>query len=545
MTKKFLKKTFDIEKKQNIANFNFIFLIILLSTISISSILNTKNIFNNTKNHLNKKYNFLDKSFLNNNIQLFNINKKQNLSLATQNDIDNLNFKKEIFKKNIYFLEENNFLNKNDIKNLLITLNNFKVLNNNFFNLDSLIIFNKTNENNLLKEIIIKLDDFRCLKISISNNEERFKIEKILAKNKIIDLANIEANNEYDYKDNVIINQNFNTYEIFENIGLDNKYKNNSEIILLEEEIENDIKLKFILNKLNIGANNIGSISTIINNKDIKNKKNNIKKIDIKDNASINKKIKFKAIVVKHNKKNIDKNNSFENKNNDLKKISYSTLNYNNISKISNSESENQLIYFSINDKKYYLFKNSKTNKYYYDENGNSLHSNRMFNIPINGKYRISSNFGMRFHPILKYTRMHTGVDLAIRHGHPVHAPANGYVEFAGRKGGYGNYIVINHGNSYKTAYGHLYKFDKKIKPGKFISQNQLIAYVGNTGTSSGPHLHYEMIIRNKFVNPLTNNLYIKDKLNKSDMNKFKKTIDMINKYSQNIQTETNKNFVI
>ena len=149
--------------------------------------------------------------------------------------------------------------------------------------------------------------------------------------------------------------------------------------------------------------------------------------------------------------------------------------------------------------------------------------------MPLDGNYRISSPFGMRIHPILHYRRMHTGVDLAIRHGYPIKAPANGKIEFLGHKGGYGKYIVINHKNGYKTGYGHLSGFSQNIKYGSNVSSGMLIGYVGNTGTSSGPHLHYEIIKNGQFVNPLTNNPSIPEKLSREDLKRFKKQIEKIN----------------
>ena len=115
--------------------------------------------------------------------------------------------------------------------------------------------------------------------------------------------------------------------------------------------------------------------------------------------------------------------------------------------------------------------------------------------------YRISSRFTYgRMHPILKIRRPHLGIDYAAPSGTPVQAVADGTVRFAGKKGGYGNYIEIRHANSYTTMYGHLKGFAKGIKAGKKVKQGQTIGYVGSTGLSTGPHLDFRVKEKNKFV---------------------------------------------
>ncbi len=125
-----------------------------------------------------------------------------------------------------------------------------------------------------------------------------------------------------------------------------------------------------------------------------------------------------------------------------------------------------------------------------------------LMKTPIDGA-RITSNFGMRFHPVLGYTRMHRGVDFGAPQGTPVMASGNGVVEFKGWHGGHGNYIRIRHGSPYKTAYGHLSRYARGIKVGTRVRQGQVIAYVGSTGISTGPHLHYEVLVHDEQVNPL------------------------------------------
>jgi murein DD-endopeptidase MepM/ murein hydrolase activator NlpD len=117
---------------------------------------------------------------------------------------------------------------------------------------------------------------------------------------------------------------------------------------------------------------------------------------------------------------------------------------------------------------------------------------------------RISSGFSMRSHPISGGWKAHKGVDFAAATGTPIRATADGTIDFAGRKGGYGNFIEIKHWASYTTAYAHLSRFAKGIKRGTKVRQGDLIGYVGSTGWSTGPHLHYEFRVANQARNPMT-----------------------------------------
>lgn len=186
------------------------------------------------------------------------------------------------------------------------------------------------------------------------------------------------------------------------------------------------------------------------------------------------------------------------------------------------------LLYFSVGTKKYkkkYYLHKKNNQKFYYDEKGVGNGSKSLFAEPIKGNYRISSNFGMRKHPILRYTRMHTGVDMAIAYGHPIKAAGDGIVSFAGVRGGYGKYIIINHAMGYKTAYGHLANFSSGLRPGKVVKQGDVIGNVGMTGITSGPHLHYELIKNNQFVHPLGSSPKLSEKLSYSELKDFKRNI--------------------
>ena len=141
-----------------------------------------------------------------------------------------------------------------------------------------------------------------------------------------------------------------------------------------------------------------------------------------------------------------------------------------------------------------------ETNKIdYFDENGKSMRKTLM-KTPINGA-RLSSSFGKRKHPILGFTKMHTGTDFAAPTGTPILASGDGVVVRAQWCGGGGNCVKIRHNRVYQTVYAHMSKFGRGIKKGTKVKQGQIIGYVGSTGLSTGPHLHYEVIENGKKIN--------------------------------------------
>jgi murein DD-endopeptidase MepM/ murein hydrolase activator NlpD len=113
------------------------------------------------------------------------------------------------------------------------------------------------------------------------------------------------------------------------------------------------------------------------------------------------------------------------------------------------------------------------------------------------------SSFGVRRHPILGYMKMHTGVDWSAPHGTPIYASGNGIVEKVGWESGYGKYVRIRHANGYETAYGHMTAFARGIDEKVRVRQGQIIGFVGSTGLSTGAHLHYEILVNGRFVDPM------------------------------------------
>jgi len=137
----------------------------------------------------------------------------------------------------------------------------------------------------------------------------------------------------------------------------------------------------------------------------------------------------------------------------------------------------------------------------YFQANGESS-TKFLMKTPINGA-RLSSRFGKRRHPISGYTRLHKGTDFAAPTGTPIYAAGNGVVERASRYGGYGHYVRIRHQKGYKTAYAHMSRYGRGIRSGRTVRQGQIIGYVGSTGASTGPHLHYEVYKNGKPVDAM------------------------------------------
>ena len=152
-------------------------------------------------------------------------------------------------------------------------------------------------------------------------------------------------------------------------------------------------------------------------------------------------------------------------------------------------------------DNSLYYF-DSKNSEGHYDKSGKSVQK-ALMKTPINGA-RLSSSFGMRKHPIDGFNKMHRGTDFAAPMGTPIMASGNGVIKKAGWCGGGGNCVVIKHNSTYQTVYAHMSKFAMGIRKGTRVKQGQTIGFVGSTGKSTGPHLHYEVIVNGKRINSQT-----------------------------------------
>ena len=189
-------------------------------------------------------------------------------------------------------------------------------------------------------------------------------------------------------------------------------------------------------------------------------------------------------------------------------------------------------IYFAeiqLHNHSYELYRFENENKKlvgYFDSKGKSA-TKALMKTPINGA-RLSSGYGMRKHPILGYNKKHQGVDFAAPIGTPIMAAGTGHIEFVGNNGGAGKYIRIKHMNGYKTAYAHLSEYASGINKNVKVKQGQTIGYVGSTGLSTGPHLHYEVWFNGKRINPMTMKLPSGKKLEDNDLEIFLKLKEKI-----------------
>jgi murein DD-endopeptidase MepM/ murein hydrolase activator NlpD len=156
----------------------------------------------------------------------------------------------------------------------------------------------------------------------------------------------------------------------------------------------------------------------------------------------------------------------------------------------------------------------------YFDESGVSA-TKALLKTPVSGA-RLTSGFGMRRHPLLGYSKMHTGIDFGVPYGTPIRAAGSGVVERAGRNGAYGVTVELQHNGNYETLYAHMSKLAAGIRPGVRVNQGQIIGYVGSTGRSTGPHLHYEVRLKERPINPARINVAGGRKLTGKELAQFK-----------------------
>jgi len=185
----------------------------------------------------------------------------------------------------------------------------------------------------------------------------------------------------------------------------------------------------------------------------------------------------------------------------------------------------------SLGSLKLFRFDSDNGKIEYFDESGKSA-KKLLMKTPVDGA-RLSSGFGLRKHPILGYNVKHRGVDFAAPKGTPIYAAGDGIIEKKGWNGAYGKYIRIRHANNFKTAYAHLSKFNKI--PGGRVKQRQIIGYVGSTGRSTGPHLHFEILKNNTRINPQKLKLPSGRKLKDEELQRFIETKDTIYRKIDNL----------
>ena len=164
----------------------------------------------------------------------------------------------------------------------------------------------------------------------------------------------------------------------------------------------------------------------------------------------------------------------------------------------------------------------------WYDQEGNSA-ARTLIRTPITGA-RLSSSFGQRKHPVSGFNAMHKGVDFAAPLGTPIIAAGSGVIRESGWKGSFGRYIRIKHNATYDTAYAHMKRIAPQIRVGKYVKQGEVIGFVGSTGRSTGAHLHYEIMVNNRQVNPMTVSLPTGKRIDNQHLEAFKKTVTKIDK---------------
>ncbi len=213
-------------------------------------------------------------------------------------------------------------------------------------------------------------------------------------------------------------------------------------------------------------------------------------------------------------------------KKNTLVSISYQKTYVENTSDFSIEDIDYARIEIGKNTLEYFKFLTNDGFIDYFNREGKNVKKS-ILKTPLDGA-KLSSSFGMRKHPISGFNKMHKGIDFAAPIGTPIYAGGNGIVEYVGRNGGYGKYIRIRHNNEYKTAYAHLNSYKKGISKGVRVNQGEVIGYVGNTGRSTGPHLHYEIIYQNQQINPLTLKLPSGKVLEGEELKRFQKDYKII-----------------
>jgi hypothetical protein len=175
----------------------------------------------------------------------------------------------------------------------------------------------------------------------------------------------------------------------------------------------------------------------------------------------------------------------------------------------------------------FYRFDQQTKGVGWFDKDGNSA-ARTLIRTPIAGA-RLSSSFGMRRHPVSGFNGMHKGVDFSAAPGTPIIAAGSGVIEKAGWLGSYGRYVKIRHNSTYSTAYAHMSRIAKGITPGTRVQQGEVIGYVGSSGRSTGPHLHYEILVNNRRVNPMTVRLPTGEKIDPVLREPFKQRVALVN----------------
>ena len=360
--------------------------------------------------------------------------------------------------------------------------------------------------------------------ISNKNKRNSDKIDEITRTSEFSNLTNFlvsKINSPYE-EISYIINQNDTVEKILKKFKVRNEDINNISVKLRQKKFNNIYsgrKLSLIIKKLDDGSNSVVNLLYPVNNTvsiEIRKNQNNF---SIRENIL---QLYKKEVVVKNTIKNNLYNAAVESGvepniivefarvfgfevdfQRDIRKGDWFEILYEKFEDDNNKVRDTgKIIYASmyVNKEEINLYNFKYNNEEeYYDIKGKSI-TKSLMKTPINGA-RLSSSFGMRKHPILGYNKMHRGTDFAAPSGTPIMASGSGTVTRARWCGGGGNCVKIKHNSTYETIYAHMKSFAKGIREGRKVKQGQIIGYVGSTGLSTGPHLHYEVIVNGKKVN--------------------------------------------
>jgi len=390
-------------------------------------------------------------------------------------------------------------------------------------------------------------------KILLEKNIEKEEKNKIISDNKIIDEKD-KIKEKFDYK---IINVQVTKNQTFLQI-LGQHIKSNKVKYL----IINEVNKIFNLNKLKINQKIVFYKNTLNETKKIKIEidfdtdlyidinetiKTETKQLDkyienysqefiIKESLyldGINNKVPEEILIKIIRLFSFDLDFQRDIKKDTIVSFSYDVIKVNGKDNIKFEDINYALISIGNNKLEYFKFITDVGFVDYFNREGKNVKKS-ILKTPLDGA-KLSSSFGMRKHPILGYDKMHKGIDFAAPKGTPIFAGGNGVIEYAGYNGSYGKYIRIRHNNEYKTAYAHLDGFKKGITKGVRVNQGQVIGFLGSTGRSTGPHLHYEIIFQNKQINPLKLKLPSGKILKGEELIRFKETYKTI--YANHLNT--------
>ena len=397
-------------------------------------------------------------------------------------------------------------IKKNQIINLNLTINK-KIKDDNFDKNINIKQKKPISQNIKNKKNIVK-KNYKEIKIIVKNNDTFSKLITPFFNNKKKNIIINKLQTFYNLK-NLKINQ-----EIFFYKDDNSKIRKIKIPVSFEKDINieiNDKNISLIEIKHNI-IKEINSLEFIISKSLYEDGVNAGIPLNILSEA-----IRLYSFDIDF-QRDIKKNTKFE--------VSYEILINNQRENIKYGKIKYINLVLSNKNLEYFNFKTLDGYYDYFNREGKNVKKS-ILKTPIDGA-RLSSNFGMRKHPISGFNKLHKGIDFAAPKGTPIYAGGNGVIEYAGRNGGYGKYIRIRHNNNYKTAYAHLSSFKKGIQKGKRVNQGDVIGYVGNTGNSTGPHLHYEIIYKNKQINPMKLKLPSGKVLEGKELNIFRENIKNI-----------------